>query len=104
MSTVSDLADRLLAHAQAKHPGISEWSLHVAETTSLLLPRHAQQLHRIIDGKEVHYRGHVYRDMLTWVHPAVPENILVITTPHAEHTYYGNLDNSTISSRAPEGI
>lgn len=101
MSTVSELADRLLAHAQAQHPDIEEWSLHIAETTSLLLPRHAHELHRIIDGKDIQYRGHVYRDMLAWVHPTIPENLLVITTPHAEHTYYGNLDNGTISTQKP---
>ena len=101
MSTVSELADRLLAHAQAQHPDIKEWRLHIAETTSLLLPRHAQELERTINGRTVYYSGHIYGDMLAWVHPAIPENLLVITTPHAEHTYYGNLDNGTISTQKP---
>ena len=100
-ATVHELVDALLEHARSEHPDISEWSVTLSQSESLLVPRDSDKLFRVIDGIPGYYNGHVYRDALIRGVPGWPAEWIALTTIAGDATYYGRLPDGAISAHSP---
>ncbi|MGP5057007.1 hypothetical protein ACTXJ3_18230 [Brachybacterium paraconglomeratum] len=98
---VHGLVDALLEHARSEHPDITDWSVALSPSESLLVPRHSDKLFRAIDGIPGYYNGHVYRDALIRGVPGWPDDWIALTTITSDATYYGHLSDGTITTHSP---
>ncbi|MBP2420762.1 hypothetical protein [Microbacterium imperiale] len=97
------LVDAMFDAAQSADPK-AEHSITLTPENSLLLPIHATELPRIVDGA---YRGHVYRDCMVWDHPVLDHLVIVtpvvgrVTEDSNGPTYFGDLRNGTFGTEPP---
>jgi hypothetical protein len=104
-STVQELVDAMLQRAQTQHPQ-AEYSIIMAAEQTLLLPRHADQLWRIVNGRLGYYRCHVNRDHEVVAMPFEEDDLVLLSplqtvgqrTPASiAPTYTGNLTTGAVS-------
>ena len=98
-ATVHELVDALLEHARSEHPDITEWSVTLSQSESLLVPRDSDKLFRVIDGIPGYYNGHVYSSDITR-----GLDVLKLTDPRlraAERVTYDEFNPQTQPSYRP---
>jgi len=104
---VQRLVDAMLDAAQAADPR-TEHSITLTPENSLLLPIHANELPRIVDGVDGAYRGHVYRDCMVWDQPVLDHLVIVqpvvgrVTEDSHGPTYFGDLRSGTFGTEPPQ--
>lgn len=103
---VQQLVDTMLDTAETADPR-TEHSITLTPENSLLLPIHATELPRIVDGVDGAYRGHVYRNCMVWDQPVLDH--LVVVQPVVGRapedsqgpTYFGDLRVGTFGTEPP---
>ncbi|MBN9176368.1 hypothetical protein [Microbacterium sp.] len=103
---VQRLVDAMLDAAQSAAPK-AEHSITLTPENSLLLPIHATELPRIVDGVDGAYRGHVYRDCMVWDQLVLDHLVIVtpvvgrVTEDSHGPTYFGDLRSGTFGTEPP---
>lgn len=100
-ATVHGLVDALLERSRSECPDITDWSVTLSQSESLLVPRDSDKLFRVMDGVPGYYNGHVYRDALVRGVPGWPADWIALATVASDATYCGHLPDGTITTRSP---